>query len=74
VIATATDNAGVAGVQFQLDGANLGSEVKSAPYTVNWDTTSATVGSHTLTAVARDPSGNKQTSAPVKVSVTRHGH
>jgi copper transport protein len=27
-----------------------------------------------LTAVAQDPSGNKQTSAAVKVSVTRHGH
>src|SRR5207245_1200320 len=32
VAATATDNVGVAGVQFQLDGASLGAEVRAAPY------------------------------------------
>src|SRR6202007_45450 len=47
----------VAGVQFKLDGANLGAEDTSAPYSVPWDTTAASNGSHTLTAVARDVFG-----------------
>src|SRR6266699_462380 len=44
----------VRGVQFKLDGANLGAEDTSAPYSVAWDTTGSGNGSHTLTAVARD--------------------
>ena len=37
--ATATDNVGVAGVQFKLDGTNLGAEDTSSPYSVSWNTT-----------------------------------
>jgi hypothetical protein len=69
VTATATDNLAVAGVQFLLDGANLGAEDTAAPYAVTWDTTTATSGTHVLTARARDTSGNTQTSAPVTVNV-----
>ena len=69
VTATATDNLAVAGVQFLLDGANLGAEDTAAPYSVTWDTTAATSGTHVLTARARDTSGNTQTSAPVTVTV-----
>ncbi len=69
VTASASDNVGVAGVQFRLDGANLGAEDTTAPYSVSWDTTSATNGSHTLTAIARDAAGNKTTSAAVSVGV-----
>jgi hypothetical protein len=58
VSATASDNVGVAGVQFQLDGKNLGAEVNAPPYTITWDSTTATNGPHTLTAVARDTVGN----------------
>ena len=65
VTANATDNLGVAGVQFQLDGASLGAEDTTAPYSVAWDTSGAAAGSHTLTAVARDAAGNRTTSAPV---------
>ena len=61
VSATATDNVGVAGVQFKLDGADLGAEMTSAPYSVNWDTSTAAAGSHTLSAVARDTAGNTST-------------
>src|SRR6267143_5908827 len=43
----------VGGVQFKLDGNNLGAEVTTRPYTISWNTTTATNGSHTLTAVAR---------------------
>src|SRR5207247_8522580 len=67
VTASASDNVGVVGVQFKLDGANLGAEVTSAPYSVSWNTTSANNGTHALTAVARDAAGNTATAS---VSVT----
>jgi len=67
--ANASDNIGVVGVQFLLDGANVGAEVTAAPYSAPWDTTTASRGSHTLTAVARDAAGNRTTSAPVSVTV-----
>src|SRR5207245_4668320 len=51
VSANASDNVGVAGVQFKLDGANLGAEVTTAPYTLSWNTATASNGLHTLTAV-----------------------
>jgi hypothetical protein len=70
VTANASDNVAVAGVQFKLDGANLGVEDTTSPYSVSWDTTTATNGSHTLTAVARDASTNSTTSAPVTVTVS----
>src|SRR6185295_450507 len=63
------DANGVAGVQFKLDGANLGSEDVNSPFSFAWDTATASPGTHTLTAVARDPSGNQATSAPVTVTV-----
>jgi hypothetical protein len=69
VTASASDNTGVAGVQFLLDGAALGAEVTASPYSVTWNTTSATPGSHTLTARARDFVGNSTTSAAVTVTV-----
>ncbi|MBI5004414.1 Ig-like domain-containing protein [Candidatus Kaiserbacteria bacterium] len=70
VNATASDNVGVAGVQFKLDGANLGAEDSSSPYSVSWNTTSTANGSHTLTAVARDAAGNTTTSVVVNVTVS----
>jgi N,N-dimethylformamidase beta subunit-like, C-terminal/Concanavalin A-like lectin/glucanases superfamily/Bacterial Ig domain len=70
VSANASDNVGVAGVQFLLDGANLGAEDTTAPYSVSWDTTAAANGSHSLTARARDAAGNQTTSAVVNVSVS----
>src|SRR5438094_6579003 len=61
----------VAGVQFKLDGNNLGAEDTSAPYSVSWNTTTAGNGSHTLTAVARDGLlGTLWTSNPVTVTVS----
>ena len=67
--ASASDNVGVSGVQFRLDGQSLGSEDTTAPYTVSWDSRTASPGTHTLTAGARDAAGNVQTSAPVSVTV-----
>ena len=69
VTAGASDDVGVVGVQFKLDGINLGSEDTTAPYSVSWDTSTAATGSHTLTAVARDAANNTTTSSPVDVTV-----
>jgi hypothetical protein len=60
----------VAGVQFKLDGANLQAEDTSSPYSIIWDTTTTTNGSHTLTALARDAAGNTTTSSSVSVTVS----
>src|SRR5256884_1610132 len=61
----------VAGVQFKLDGNNLGAEDTSAPCSVSWNTTTASNGSHTLTAVARDGLlGTLWSSNPVTVTVS----
>jgi hypothetical protein len=70
VTASASDNVGVAGVRFLLDGANLGSEVTTAPYGISWDTSTASAGNHVLSAVARDTSNNTTTSAAVNVKVS----
>src|SRR5262249_7090072 len=69
VSASASDNVGVAGVQFKLDGANLGAEDTTSPFSITWDSSLAGNGTRVLTAVARDLSGNVVTSAPVTVTV-----
>jgi hypothetical protein len=69
VTANASDNVAVAGVQFLLDGANLGTEDTSAPYSVSWTTTSATNGPHVLSARARDGAGNTATATNINVTV-----
>jgi hypothetical protein len=59
----------VQGVQFTLDGVNLGGEDTSAPYSIQWNTRTASNASHTLRAVARDLLGVRWTSNPVTVTV-----
>src|SRR5581483_7762233 len=68
--ANAADNVGVVGVQFLLDGANLGAEDTTAPFSVLWNTTGSTNGTHTLTARARDAAGNVTTASSVTVTVS----
>jgi probable HAF family extracellular repeat protein len=72
VSASATDNVGVVGVQFKLDGSNLGPELSTGPYAMSWNTASVPNGAHTLTAVARDAAGNTSASSGVTVHVTNH--
>ena len=69
VEAAASDASGVAGVQFRVDGANVGPEDTAAPFEASWDTATVAAGSHVLTAVARDAAGNSATSASVSVVV-----
>ncbi len=73
VTASATDNIGVAGVQFKLDDVNLGAEDIASPFTITWDTTATVDGTHTLTAVARDAAGNTTLSAGITVTVNNGG-
>ena len=70
VAATASDNVGVAGVQFQVDGVPLGTELTSAPFTIAWDTTTLSDGAHALVAVARDWAGNSSVSTAIGVTAT----
>ena len=70
VTATASDNVAVHDVQFQLDGVNLGADLTSSPYSISWDTTTASNGTHNLTAIATDTSNNKATSTAVTVTVS----
>jgi subtilisin family serine protease len=72
VSASAIDDTGVAGVQFKLDGTNLGAEDSSFPYSINWNTTGVTDGTHVLSAAARDADGNIGTSQAVNVRVSNH--
>ncbi len=70
VTASAADNVGVAGVQFRVNGSNLGNEDTAPPYQVSLDTTTLPNGPYQLTAVARDTTGNLGTSSAVNVTVS----
>lgn len=61
--ATASDDVSVSGVQFKLDTNTLiGDEITTGPYTLMWNNSNVSNGSHTISAVARDGSGNYATS------------
>jgi hypothetical protein len=72
VSANATDNTGVVGVQFDINGAALGAEDTAAPYSVSLDTLTLNNGSHSLRAVARDSHGNISNSASVQITVNNN--
>src|SRR5207247_8628677 len=67
LMANVTSSVGIAGVQFTLDGANL-ANVTTAPYSIPWNTTTASNGCHVITATATDALGNKG-SASISASV-----
>lgn len=69
VAATVTSNIAIASVQFYLDGQPLGGAVTSSPYSISWNTTTATAGTHTLTAQATDVDGDVGTSGSITVTV-----
>jgi hypothetical protein len=64
----------ITGVQFLLDQANLGSQVRSAPYSIAWDTTTATAGTHTLSAIAYNSADLSATATPITVTVDNSGN
>ncbi|HEY5153032.1 MAG TPA: polysaccharide deacetylase family protein [Candidatus Saccharimonadales bacterium] len=67
--ATITGTQAVSKVQYKLDGANLGSAVTASPYSLSWDTTTATNAGHKLTAVVTNTAKQTATSAAVTVTV-----
>lgn len=66
VAVSASDNVGVGSVEFDVDGAKVGTSTTS-PYSFSWNTTSVASGTHTLMAVAKDAAGN---SAAASVNIT----
>ncbi|MEI9913922.1 MAG: polysaccharide deacetylase family protein [Candidatus Saccharibacteria bacterium] len=67
--ASASASDGIAQVQFQLDGQNIGSADTTAPYQVSWDSTTVANGTHTLTALATGDDGTTATSKSVTINV-----
>jgi peptidoglycan/xylan/chitin deacetylase (PgdA/CDA1 family) len=67
--AQASDNVGVVGVKFLVDGVPIGVEDTTSPYSVSLDSTTLSNGNHTVTAEARDAAGNATTSAGVTFAV-----
>jgi cysteine-rich repeat protein len=72
LVANATDNVGVASVQFLVDGANFGEPDTTSPYSIDLDTSTLSAGSHTISAVARDAAGNSTTAALLTISVVKN--
>ncbi len=68
--ATASDNVAVVGVQFTLNGANVGAEDMAAPYSITWPSSGVPNGPYQIAAVARDPAGNRRTSAAITIAVS----
>jgi hypothetical protein len=69
ISANASDNIGVLGVQFKVDGTNVGAEDTTSTYGITWDSTAIADGSHTITAVARDAAANSTVSSAITVTV-----
>src|SRR5205807_7443375 len=72
--ATAVDDQAVAGVQFALDGQNIGAEVTTesaaTKFTLPWDSHAVANGTYALTARVRDGVGQATTSAGVTVTIS----
>lgn len=66
--ATATDNGTVTSVQFNVDGVPVGTDL-TAPFTATY---AATIGSHTITAIATDNDALTATSSNVVISVANN--
>lgn len=64
---TATDNVGVAKVDFSVDGTVVNTDT-TAPYSYTWTPTNA--GAHSVTATAYDAAGNNTPTTPINLTVT----
>ncbi|HWS70484.1 MAG TPA: Ig-like domain-containing protein, partial [Thermoanaerobaculia bacterium] len=70
--ASASDNVGVAKVEFYVDGA-LRSTDTTSPYSWSWNTTTFADSTHTIVAKAYDAANNMGTSGNVSVTVNNAG-
>jgi hypothetical protein len=66
--ASDTGSSGLAKVDF-FDGSTKIGTATAAPYRITWSTGTASLGTHTLTAVATDNAGNTRTSTAVTVTL-----
>lgn len=67
--AEASDDVGIAGVRFQLNGANYAAEDTTFPYSIKLDSMTVPNGVHTVRAVARDKTNKTTTSNSVNITV-----
>jgi hypothetical protein len=68
--ANASDNVGVVGVQFLLNGAPLGAEDTTAPFAMTWNSTTVSNGGpYEVSARARDAANNQATATIMSVTV-----
>lgn len=67
--ATASDNVGVVGVTFLVDGQVIPSEDTTSPFSISYNTALLSNGAHTFGARARDAAGNLGTATGVAVTV-----
>lgn len=77
IMANAADSDGtVTGVEFQLDGHDLGAGTHTggSTWTLSWNSGSASNGSHTLTAISRDTGNNSSSPSSVTVTVSNSGN
>lgn len=73
--AQASDDVGVTDVVFLLDGNVLGAGNRAGaagPWTLDWNTTSASAGGHAIGVRASDASGNVATGANALVTITQN--
>ena len=70
ITADATDDRGVAGVRFTVDGTPIGTEIPAPPFGLGYNTDTLANGPHLLSAVARDSAGNTAIAAVVHLTVT----
>jgi hypothetical protein len=68
ISASASDNVGIAQVDFYVDGQLLTSDTL-APFSVTWNTKKVSLGNHTLFARAFDTAGNMAQSPTITVTV-----
>jgi len=71
LISQVRSNAPVSMVQFKLDGLDIGPQLRNGLLSLTWDTTSATAGNHTISAVVTDTLGNVAVSPRIAVQIIR---
>lgn len=67
---TPNQQSGIASIQMQLDGQNLGGPVTAAPWQFSWNTATVLNGSHSLGALLTTTDGKTITAPSVTVKVT----
>lgn len=62
-----TEGVSASGIQFQLDGVSIGSEITASPYKMNYNTTQKPNGNHKIRAILRKTDGTMSYSSSINV-------